>query len=322
MKIKKASIKNKSKINLLATLRQNMRFLMHNKLITIKIIALLILISGCANTTNYTPTEYTPTIQEEKKVKIQDSEFEKNIEFIGISDYNVGPYGRDLGYSFIRSWLFKDTGGIAHQLYIRDEYSAENWRNWRTASTEDAEMLEITNIGSDVESCSHSKYSKSSCRYEESFGIDISSINLQDKINTGFRIKVYAKNGENMVIQVTPKQIKLQLEAIASKSKYLKKSTDTVTSGNAPSMITVTGSTVGCKDINDLAKMANYLSKKNIKGMVKYALKNNCKPITASTKVILESAYPKDLNINAIQIRIVGDSDPIWTFKNTTDYTE
>lgn len=288
-----------------------MKILISNRSISLLLIAFVIFISGCVNTAHYKPPKSTPTVQEEK-VEIQDSEFDKNITFTGITDYSVV----GLGYSLIRSWLNKDTGNVYHQLYITQSYRAETWRNWIQAYADDTSNLEVESINSNIEWC-HPK----ECYYKETIGIDISSINLQDKINTGFRIKVSAKSGVSMIIQVTPKQIKLQLEAIASK-KSLEKTSNAINSGNSSTMITVTGSTVGCKEIKDLANISNYLVKKNIKGMLKYALENNCKPISASAKATVEASYPTDRTLNAIKIRIIGDSTPLWTYKNFTDYSE
>ena len=98
-----------------------MKTLIYNILISIKLIAFVIFISGCANTAHYTPTKSTPTV-EEKKVEIQDSEFEKDITFTGISDLTTGDHTNLIS---IRSWLNKDTADIQHQLNIDNVYHLE-----------------------------------------------------------------------------------------------------------------------------------------------------------------------------------------------------
>lgn len=161
-------------------------------------------------------------IKETSKVKISGSEFDKYITFKGIEEHHEPDiYALDVAKIeenttfvvaantfFIRSWLNKNTGGVEHQIYLTD-YHTIDWNNWYSASDEKANELKLQDISHDVD-CTP-------CKYTEIIGIDIPNNLMNENRNTGFRIKIRAKNGAEKIISVTPEQISTQLDAIASK---------------------------------------------------------------------------------------------------------
>ncbi|MGH7481796.1 MAG: hypothetical protein ACRELV_06535, partial [Longimicrobiales bacterium] len=83
------------------------------------------------------------------------------------------------------------------------------WRFWARANSQEAEPLEFVEIASDVVTCS----GYGGCSYHESFGASIPHRALLAS-SEGYRVKFYARDGSELVINVTPAQIAAQLAAI------------------------------------------------------------------------------------------------------------
>ncbi|MDP2201991.1 MAG: hypothetical protein Q8K07_08240 [Methylicorpusculum sp.] len=204
------------------------------------IVSFSLFISACSHQPdinyNFRKTEYKlpsetfslEKIKETSKVKISESEFDKYITFKGIESkhepdvytLDIAKIEKDTSFVvaantfFIRSLLDKNTGVVVwHQIYLTD-YHAIDWNNWYSASDEKANELKLQNISHEVD-CSP-------CKYTEIVGITVPNNLINENRNTGFRIKLRAKSGEEKIISVTSEQISAQLDAIASKNSFTK----------------------------------------------------------------------------------------------------
>lgn len=139
-------------------------------------------------------------------VKVEDSKFENAVTFIGIEGRHVGnQYNR----YFLRSFMNKKSGQVAHQLYVSDHYDGY-WEIWSRANSEDAQPLEFVSISRDVVYCG-SGYA--GCSLSEVFGAFIPDTDLRTH-QDGYSVKFYAKSGKQMVIRLSSEQIRKQLKAI------------------------------------------------------------------------------------------------------------
>jgi hypothetical protein len=145
-------------------------------------------------------------------VKIEDSEFEQKIKFVGI-DQTYEP--RSLNGTFasvwlIRSWMDKSSGKAEHQLYVSVIYNSNSWRLYSSANDQNAQSLRFTSINRDVLSC----YRRTGCGYNEIFGVSIDDATLRAARNGGYCVKAYARSGDTDLFCLNRLQISAQLDAI------------------------------------------------------------------------------------------------------------
>ena len=169
------------------------------KILLVSFLALLF--SGCFPTTEI-------TLRTEPVV--EDDEFEKNATIKGVEKPIEGSKYKNY---LLRSWVSKDSGKVTNQLYVSYNYTSSDWRFYRNAKDENADVLDFIEIDRDV-NCSGSMYS-SQCTYFETFGITIPTEKLRDN-KEGYRVKISAKSGDDLIISITSDQIRKQLEAIRS----------------------------------------------------------------------------------------------------------
>lgn len=110
----------------------------------------------------------------------------------------------------IRSFIYKKSRNVTHQLYVTFAYFG-TWNWFDYAADEDAKALPVTRIGSEVVSCG-----AGDCMLIETVGIALDEAVLRLKMQTGYEIKVSAKSGQSHIIKVTSEQIRAQLLAIKS----------------------------------------------------------------------------------------------------------
>ncbi len=149
----------------------------------------------------------------DKDLKIQSIEDDKFSSFITVNGSSV-----DAKHKFfdlekenwsIRSVVNKKSGAVAHQLYVNFTYFG-SWSWFDYASDEDAKELVVTRIASDVFTC------EAGCMLRETVGIALDESVLRLKMQSGYEIKVSAKNGQSHIIKVTSEQIRAQLLALAN----------------------------------------------------------------------------------------------------------
>jgi len=168
-------------------------------------LALLTLLAACA-----APAAGPPHIDH-----VNSDEFSKNYEIIGMPqsetpDVHVVRIQATYKWA-LRSWVDKTTHNAHHAIYFYIHYSGAHRRNFFLANNENAEEMEIVPI----EKAGHGCASK--CDIIEALDVTIDEKMLRTHANSGFRIKISSRSGDEIIIPITPVMIQLQLEAV---SKY------------------------------------------------------------------------------------------------------
>ncbi len=145
-----------------------------------------------------------------KTVKIDEDSQKIAAAVIGIEERIGSP--KSLNYFFIRSWIYKDTGNLLHQICTHYGYVAKDWRFYKNAYSQEGQPLELVKIERDAD------YHKSINVYYETVGVTIADEYLRSHLN-GFSIKISALSGDSFIIEPTPEQIKSQLSKIQEYKK-------------------------------------------------------------------------------------------------------
>ena len=145
-----------------------------------------------------------------KNVEIDEDKHEKAVIFIGIEEKIKSPGSENK--LCIRSWIFKDTGSLMHQIYVNYSYVAEEWRFFKEAYTQEGQTLQLVHIEHDV-NCD-----RIFNVYYETVGVTIADKYLRSHLN-GFSITLLPLKGDSLTIEVTPEQIKSQLIKIQEYKK-------------------------------------------------------------------------------------------------------
>jgi len=136
-------------------------------------------------------------------VKVEDSKFEDAATFIGIQEHP----DRNTEY-LLRSWVDKKSGQVTHQVYVANFYHGD-WIFWSRANSEDAQPLQFVPIKQEVVTCD--EFSR--CSHSEHFAALIPDTVLRTH-QDGFSVKFYGKTGKEMILRLTPQQIRQQLKVI------------------------------------------------------------------------------------------------------------
>jgi hypothetical protein len=161
------------------------------------LIFLIIFLFKCAGGT--APLRKIVEVKEEKH------EGKEVAAFVGIEEKIGSP--KALNKFFIRSWIVKGSGGLLHQIYAQYGYVGKEWDFYTKAYNQEGEPLQTVKIHRNVE-----KYESINV-YHEEIGITISDKYLRSHLN-GFTINVSALSGDSFTINVTPEQVKSQLNKI------------------------------------------------------------------------------------------------------------
>jgi hypothetical protein len=149
-----------------------------------------------------------------KTVEIEENIHEKAAAVIGIEE-RIGSAPKSLNYFFIRSWIFKESGNVMHQICIYYGYIGRNWRFYKRAYSQEGQPLQLVKIDRDAD------YHESINVYYETVGVTIPDEYLRNHLN-GFSIKLSALSGDTLIIKPTPEQIKSQLIKIQEYKKLNK----------------------------------------------------------------------------------------------------
>ncbi|MBN1695351.1 hypothetical protein JW879_08125 [candidate division WOR-3 bacterium] len=145
-----------------------------------------------------------------KTVEIDEDIHEKAIVVIGIEERIGSP--KSLNYFFIRSFIFKDSGNVMHQICADYGYTGKEWEFYTKAYSQEGQPLQCVKIDSNV-----TRYESINVYYE-AVGVTIADDYIRNHLN-GFSIKVSAKSGDSFTVEPTPKQIKSQLAKIQEYKK-------------------------------------------------------------------------------------------------------
>lgn len=119
-----------------------------------------------------------------------------------------------IGKDYLRTIIPRDRRlPVFHQLYVAHQYSGD-WKFWNRANGQGADMLEFVPIARDVGTCYASTYDDS-CTLREIFGVMIPDSTLRAHAN-GYAVKVYAKDGDSVVLTLDSTQIQSQLRTVDS----------------------------------------------------------------------------------------------------------
>lgn len=144
-----------------------------------------------------------------KSVTVKDDEFDKTILFIGPEEeHEPALTSRKPNVFQLKTTMDRKSGEVTHQLVMTHNYAAKSWKFWQRAADEDAEPLELATIRRDVGFCSPA------CTYAEVVGATLSDAALRARKDKGYSIKLYARDGGEKVIALSPEMIAMQIAAI------------------------------------------------------------------------------------------------------------
>lgn len=141
-------------------------------------------------------------------VRISGDAFSHHVTFTGPTLSKNSFFGASRSWH-IRSWVNRNTTLASHQLYVDIDY-VDVLRRYAWAASDDAQDLEVENLAIDR----ITRHCSGSCAWFETVGIDLPESLLTDKAATGFQIKLSARSGDAMILDITPAQIRAQLDAI------------------------------------------------------------------------------------------------------------
>jgi hypothetical protein len=108
----------------------------------------------------------------------------------------------------LRSFLDRQTGETAHQLYVADSYFGDE-RDWEAAHDAAGNALPFTHIGTSKLTCDNG------CAYEEEFAATLPEAALHASARD-FAVTFTAHSGRRMTIDLSSAEIAHQLAAVVS----------------------------------------------------------------------------------------------------------
>jgi hypothetical protein len=145
-----------------------------------------------------------------KSVEIDEDRNDKVATIIGIEEKIGSP--KALNYSFIRSFIYKESGHVIHQICACYGYTGKDWRFYTSAYGQNGRPLQIVEIDREAD------YQESINVYHETIGVTVTDEYLKSNLN-GFTIRVLAISGDSLILEPTTKQIKSQLNKIREYKK-------------------------------------------------------------------------------------------------------
>ena len=137
--------------------------------------------------------------------------------FLGIPDTN---------FYCLRSFLDRQTGETAHQLYVADSYFGAK-RGWQGAHDAAGNALPFTHIGTDEISCDNG------CSYAEEFAATIPAAALRASAR-GLAVTFTARSGATMTIELSGKEIANQLAVVDAQRRRVGPAAGHATLASAP----------------------------------------------------------------------------------------
>ncbi len=126
----------------------------------------------------------------------------------------------------LRSFLDRQTGETAHQLYVADSYFGEK-RGWEAAHDAAGNALPFTAIGSNEIACDNG------CAYAEEFAATIPAAALQASTN-GLAVTFTARSGKTMTIALSGEEIANQLAVVDAARRRAGPAADQATLASTP----------------------------------------------------------------------------------------
>jgi len=165
-------------------------------------VVLCFLVAGCASTIAQMNGLGTSRVSP----SVADDSFSPTVTVYGIDHYLAD---RQIGQDYIRTIIPRTSAlPVFHELYVANQYNGD-WRFWESASGQDANPLELVSIARDVVSC-RAASSSHDCTLRETFGVMLPDSTLRAH-TSGYAVKIYAHNGESMVVTLDSTQVRSQI---------------------------------------------------------------------------------------------------------------
>lgn len=161
--------------------------------------------------------------------------------FLGVSETN---------FYALRSWLDRETGIAAHQLYVSDSYAGPE-RGWSAARLEDGEDLPFVAISLDVIAC------EPGCAHVEDFGANLTDAQLRAH-PFGLAVIFRDRSGGAMRIAVRGDRILTQLAAVGSQRAAL----NLADPGSAPSRPVLAGTSEPAGEADELTRQSALVTRR------------------------------------------------------------
>ncbi len=126
----------------------------------------------------------------------------------------------------LRSFLDRQTGETAHQLYVADSYFGDK-RGWEAAHDAAGNALPFAAIGSNEIACDNG------CAYAEEFAATIPAAALQASTN-GLAVTFTARSGKTMTIALSGEAIANQLAVVDAARRRVGPAADQATLASTP----------------------------------------------------------------------------------------
>ena len=111
----------------------------------------------------------------------------------------------------LRSWVDKPTRQVTHQLYVFTIVYGD-YQYFQLAADDTAQSLPVTVIDRSIDRSADCRHLD--CEHYETFGIAVDDAMLRTRAETGYRVKVTGRRGEELILPLSPTQIRLQLAAV------------------------------------------------------------------------------------------------------------
>jgi hypothetical protein len=156
------------------------------------------------------PTPSSGHPESQSGVAVREDLSQRFVALIGPEAQDDPPYLGTPGtnYSRLRSFVDRQTGETAHQLYVVASYNTK--RDWDAAHDDHGTVLKFIPISSLKIACDGSE----NCDYAEEFAAKIPASELNDN-RRGFSITFTDQAGHAQTIMVSAEQVAIQLAAVA-----------------------------------------------------------------------------------------------------------
>lgn len=171
-------------------------------------------LSACA--ANVPPPAAAGAGQPTPTVVVREDLSPRYIEFIGPKILFAKPFlgVPDTNYFALRSWLDKETGVVAHQLYVTESYIGPR-RKWASARDDKGNALEVVPIGSEEIACN------ANCSYADEFAASIPDTLLRGSLG-GLAVTFVAQSGSERTIAVPAASIRVEIATVDAWRRRLK----------------------------------------------------------------------------------------------------
>ncbi|MFN3233723.1 MAG: hypothetical protein ACE363_16420 [Alphaproteobacteria bacterium] len=148
------------------------------------------------------------------RVRVTDSAFDATVGYEGpVVRAGTLAWGNVYGQALLRSLRDKQTGQMAHQLYVDLAYDGRRFRWFETASLIGGQRFDLLQIDHERLNCSKDREPRP-CRYAETVGLNLSLPFLLAHEHSGFSVRLNAREGSMIVFEIPPHYIQGQLKVI------------------------------------------------------------------------------------------------------------